>query len=281
MKRAALILFFASLVLAQAVRADVRFARFKFQPDKTYNIEIFHKNIIKFQFKDPQSSDGVPPERVIPMENQALFNATIRTYPVTEKNIVPVKMYLTKFVTLIKRGKEMVPQDTPEQNELKDKEFLGELDASGAITLVRGRSHSDAVPAGDASVFQLLDMIPDLPEGEHAVGSVFYMNDTGRFFLPEREKGRIAVTYTVSELNGDEVHVVIRDGSAQQLDSSDDPNKPRLGTSGDLVYSQSRKVCTSVRFSAVSASEPEKEDLREKGVVVNNHSFAIKIDEVK
>lgn len=270
-----------TLALIQTVHAEVHFAQFKFQPDTTYEIEIFHKNIMKFKFNDMNSEDAVPLDHVIPLENQVLFKATLRTYPVTDANVVPVKMHLKSFATLIKRGGTMIPQNESASNELKDKEFLGELDASGTISLVEGRSETDAVPAGDASVFLLLDLIPDMPMGEYEVGSDLYMDAQGEFISPAEQGGGVAFTYTISEVRGDDVRMEIVDGKRQDIVSSDEEESPRLGTMGELIYSQKDNICSYLMINTVSTSEPEKEELKTKGVVLNNRFFKVNVKVVE
>lgn len=269
------------LVSMQAAFAGVRFAPFKFQPDATYEIEIFHKNIMKFKFNDPESPDAVPLGRVIPLENQVLFKATLRTYPVTDANVMPVKMHLKNFITLIKRGKNMIPQNEAANNELKGKEFLGELDANGAIVPVGGRSESDAESGGDAGVFLLLGMIPDMPDGEYEVGSKLFMNAEGAFFSPGDGASGAAFIYTISELLGDEVHIEIADSAEQDSVVGDETESHQLGTRGKLIYSQRDGICSYVMLNTVSTSEPEKEELKSKGVTLNNRFFKITIDKVE
>lgn len=275
----ALVIALASVQIAHA--GDVRFAKYKFQPDKTYKIEIFHKNTMKFKFTDPDSSDAVPLDKVIPLENQVLFKATLRTYPVNDKHVIPVKMQLENFATLIKRGKKMVPQDESANNELKGKEFLGELDESGRISLVSGTSESGAVPAGDASVFALLDMIPDLPEGEHDVGSVFFMDREGRFVSPDKKSGAVAFIYTIAGVSGDDVHLDIAEGVRPDAAAIEAASPLTPGTTGEVTYSERNGICSHIKLNTISTSEPEKEELKSKGVVLSDRLFMIDISVVE
>lgn len=280
MKGICLLLTLALFNFARPVYAGVHFSEFKFQPDKSYAIEIFHKHIMKFRFNNPDDEGAVPPERVIPLENQVLFKATLRTYPVTDEHVMPVKMYLDNFATLIKRGKQMIPQNERANNELKGKEYFGVLDTTGTITFTGGKSGEGTVPAGDASVFKLLDMIPALPAGKYEIGSVLAMDTNGKFVSSGEPGTTIALIYTILEQTGDEVHIDIIDPTPpRQAAAGSEELRP--GTTGNLVYSLKDKICASVYLNTVYNSEPGNEELKEKGVVVNDRVFRIHVDVVE
>jgi len=280
MKRVILVVLAAGLVAGQVGAAGAaRFAKFKFQPEKKYIISILQ------QGEMTASSTGESDEQSGPfaagnLKQSLKLKVDLQTFAVSSANTIPLSMRFHDLEMEVKSGDQTITMPIPKDN-LGEKEYQAELDDEGDIKILNDTSLIVPGAGAQQSLYQLLFLIPDLPEREIKVGDVF--ENEAKYPEGESGFGEGRMRYKVEKIDGDEVTISsVFNATVTNPEAGLEENA--VGAKGTIIYSIKDKICKSIVSDMViniAAKDPSDESGKEvKRVIVNKMHLVIKVKAV-